>query len=965
MKKIAVLVFCLLQALLAYPETEAKDFREAENHYTSGNYLLALERFESFLRDYPLSDRYGDAGYRRGMCLFRLERYGEAAEVFALLKRRRVPARNSGTIDLWLGISAYHLGDYPASLAALTSFLDAAREPRDRELIPQALYYRGLGELEVGDTEAASASFSRLVTGYPGFSSSYHGVVLLSFALLKNSSYERILDLDEANAENLEGVWLARYRLYRAEALWELERREEAEAVFAGLLDEETDTAAAAYRYLFLSAQKRMDLEAMQALVREAEQRFASSPQILAELWLRVGIESYRQDSPDLASFFLRKVWDSGDKREVAPAVPLYLAEIHFSAGRLEEAAAILEEYLAAAEAEQPDALLRLGDIRLRQQDFTEAELLYGRTMELAEDPEKRREAGYFRAYARYRMGDLKGARELTASLSASLEPEAAYARELKALEVNLSQQAGNPQEALERLKDYKSAYPEDLTARENLIKTLFARRQYREVIVETDLLFHLFPGLESEEPGLYISAYYLRGLAQVAEKEYRGAGVSLSAIRDDAAEQAGLEVLLPYVLYYRGWADYRLGDYGEARSLLLRLLETYPGHQLFPEALFLAGWCSFSLKDYRAAAEGFARLAKMNEPLSVKAAFLQGKSLQNLNEAEEAARVFENLLVRDSPFADDALFELAEIRARQGRTREAAEGYWSLVHRYPESPLREEALFKRAEVYRQEGKQREAKEAFYEYRSQFPRGRLVDASLYWSGRAAYELGEPFEAVLYWQKLVENYPASPFRADALKRSADAYAERGDYRRALNLLNEMIAAYPEEARAAGAELRAGELRYLLQGLTSEEARLSALIGREGGAGSAAGRQAMIELSRLYIYEGSRRIDLAYEMLIDVIDKQDPGTTAPARYLLGEYFFRKSDLKRAAEEFLKVPLLNSQDSDLVASSIFRAAEMMQLAGKSADVRALVRRLEEYFPDSQWTEEGAALLERGGER
>jgi TolA-binding protein len=962
MKKIAVLVFCLMQALLAYPETEAKDFREAENHYTSGNYLLALELFEGFLRDYPLSDRYGDAGYRRGMCLFRLERYGEAAEAFAFLKRRRAPTNYFDTIDLWLGISAYHLGDYPASLAALTLFLDAAREPRDRELIPQALYYRGLGELEVGDAEAAAASFSRLVTGYPGFSRRLHGVVLLGFALLKNSSYERILDLDDPG---LEGSWLARHLLYRAEALWELERREEAEAIFAGLLDEETDIAAAAYRYLFLSAQKREDLEAMQDLVREAEQRFASSPQILAEIWLRVGIESYRQDSPDLAAFFLRKVWDSGDRREMAPAVPLYLAEIHFNAGRLEEAAAVLEEYLTAVEAEQPDALLRLGDIRLRQQDFAAAELFYGRAMEAAADPEKRREAGYFRAYARYRRGDLEGARELTASLSASLEPEAAYARELKALEVNLSQQAGNRQEALERLKDYKSAYPEDLTARENLIKTLFARRQYQEVVVETDLLFHLFPGLQAEAPGLYVTAYYLRGLAQVAEKEYRGARLSLSAIRDSDAEQAGLEVLLPYVLYYRGWADYRLGDYDAARSLLLRLLENYPGFSMFSEALFLAGWCSFSLKDYRTAEQTFARLAKMNEPLSVKAAFLQGKSLLNVNEAEEAARVFENLLVRDSPFADDALYELAEIRARQGRTREAAESYWSLVHRYPESPLREEALFKRAEVYRQGGEQREAKEAYYEYRRQFPRGRLVDASLYWSGRAAYELGEPFEAVLYWQKLVESYPASPFRADALKRAADAYAERGDYRRALNLLNEMIAAYPEEARAAGAELRAGELRYLLQGLTSEEARLSALIGREGGAGSAAGRQAMIELSRLYIYEGSKRIDLAYEMLIDVIDKQDPGTAAPARYLLGEYFFRKSDLKRAAEEFLKVPLLDSGDSDLVASSIFRAAEMMQLAGKPADVRALIKRLEEYFPDSQWTEEGEALLERGGER
>jgi TolA-binding protein len=962
MKKIVVLALCLLSALHAFPETEAQSYREAENHYISGNYLLALELFESFVRAHPLSDRFGDAQYRRGMCLFHLKRYGEAAEVFARMERRHTPARYSDYLPLWLGISAYHLGDYPGALRSLNDFLAGARGERDRDLAAQAFYYRGLSELELGDTGAATSSFSRLVTEYPDFPRRDHGVVLLSFALLKDGAWERILETD---AGSLEAPWRARYLLYRAEALWELGRVGEAEALFAGLLAEDADIAAAAYRYLFLSAQLREDLPAMQALVREAEQRFAASPQILKEIWLRVGIESYRQDSPDLAAFFLRKVWDVEDRRRMPPAVPLYLAEIHIAAGEPEQAAELLEEYLGAAEAEQPDALLRLGDIRLQQQDFVAAELLYGRAMELFDDPERRREAGYFRAYARFRAGDLEGARELVTGLRAALPPEAAYARELAALEVTLSRRLDGWQEALALLKDYKSFWPGDLEARENLIKTLFAHKQYRELIVETDLLFRLFPDLKAEEPRLYLLAGYLRGLAQIAEKQYQGASLSLGVIEAAAAEAAGLAVILPYSLYYRGWADYRLGNYARARTALLDLLENYPGHALFPEALFLAGWCSFSLTDYPAAADMFARLAKMGEPLSVKAAFLQGKSLLNQNRLEEAARVFENLLTVDSDFADDALFELADIRAHQGRIREAAESYWNLVHRYPQSPLREEALFKRAETYRQGAEPRLAKEAFFEYRSQFPRGSLVDASLYWSGRAAYELGEPFEAVLYWQKLTDNHPRSPFRADALKRSADAYAERGDYRRALNLLTVMIAEYPEEARAAGAELRAAELRYLLLGLTDEEARLSAIIGREGGARSAEGRRAMIELSRLYIYEGSKRIDLAYEMLLAVIEKQDPETAARAQFLAGEYFYRKSDLARAAEEFLRVPLLDPGDNDLIAAAIFRGAEMMQLAGRPGDARALVERLRQYFPDSQWTEEGAALLERGGTR
>jgi TolA-binding protein len=962
MKRITVLLLCLFPVLMAFAETEAKDFREAENHYSSGNYLLALELFDSFVKTNPLSDRFGDAEYRRGMCLFHLERYGEALDIFERLKQRRTPSRYSDYISLWLGITSYHLADYPKSLQSLETFLAWARESRDRELIPQALYYRGLSELALENYPAASASFSRLTTEYPAFPRNSHSVVLLSFALLKQRAYERILAMDPGS---LEESWRNRYLIYRAEALWELGRSGEAEALFSDLLSAQTDIAAAAYRYLFLSAQQREDLTAMQALVREAEQRFVSSPQILKEIWLRVGIASYRQDSPDLAYFFLRKVWDVEDKREIPPVVPLYLAEIDIAAGELDRAADLLEQYLAVAGTEQPDAILRLADIRLKQENFPAAELLYARAMELFTDPERSREAGYFLAYTKFRLGDLDSARELTARLRASLAPEAAYARELAALEVTVNQRANRWQEVLNQLRSYKSAYPEDLEARENLIKTLFSRKLYRELILETNQLFRLFPRLEAEEPALYVLAGYLRGLAQIVEKQYQGARLSLGAIGAAAAEEAGLAIIYPYALYYQGWANYRLAEYLEARVLLLRLLEGFPTHRLIPEALFLAGWCSFSLGDYREAADAFARLAKMNEPLSVKAAFLQGKSLLNLDSLEEAARVFENSLTQDSPFADDALFELAGIRTRQGRSREAAESYWNLVHRYPLSPLREEALFKRAVVYRQSGEARLAKEAYSEYRSQFPRGKLVDASLYWSGRTADELGEPFEAVLYWQKLTENYPQSPFRADALKRTADAYAARGNHRLALELLSEMIAEYPQEARAAGAEQRAEELRYLLLGLTDQEARLSAVIGREGGARTAAGRGAMIELSRLYIYEGSNRIDLAHEMLLSVIEKKDSETIAPAQYLLGEYFYRKSDLGRAAEEFLRVPLLDSGDNDLIAASIFRAAEMMQLAGRSGDTRALVERLRQYFPDSQWTEEATDLLERGGPR
>ena len=285
-------------------------------------------------------------------------------------------------------------------------------------------------------------------------------------------------------------------------------------------------------------------------------------------------------------------------------------------------------------------------------------------------------------------------------------------------------------------------------------------------------------------------------------------------------------------------------------------------------------------------------------------------------------------------------------------------------MQRFPANPLAEEALFKRAEVFAEARSWQQARDAYLEYRTRYPKGRLVDAALYWGGIASAEMGEGFGAVLQWERLSDGYKSSPFRADALRRTAEAYAERGDYGKAVALLTTLYKEYPEEAKAFGTGQRLEELAYRLQGAGEREAALSSTIGREGGAQSAKGRQAMIELAQLYIYEGSSRLELAPPMLQAVADKKEPATAARAQFLLGEYYFRKRDPARAAQEFLKAAVLNPQDADRTAASLYRAAEMMKLAGRAQDVRDLVTRLEKFFPGSQWTAEARKLQEGGAQ-
>jgi tetratricopeptide (TPR) repeat protein len=154
--------------------------------------------------------------------------------------------------------------------------------------------------------------------------------------------------------------------------------------------------------------------------------------------------------------------------------------------------------------------------------------------------------------------------------------------------------------------------------------------------------------------------------------------------------------------------------------------------------------------------------------------------------------------------------------------------------------------------------------------------------------------------------------------------------------------------------------AEEVRYLSLGMSGREAELTAKISREGGAGTREGRKSMLELSRLYLLEGEENLERAYQMLSKVADHKDAVTGAEAQLLLGEYYSKKGDYEKAGAEFFKASVRITEDRELMSYSIYRAAEMMKMAGKMREVKALVKRLEENFGDTEWVKEGKKLLE-----
>jgi TolA-binding protein len=961
MKRTIAALFFLLPAIGVLADTEEGLISEADSQYRAGNFLLAYEAYGDFVSEFPLSDQVPDAQYRRAVSLVRLGRDREALEMFAEIERSYRSTRYFLYVPFWEGSSLLRLEQYDRAVQAFGAFLAASQDP---ELVPQALLSRAQAELALGDVGSAVRDLETLVREHQGSEARARGVPLLAFAYLRQARASEVLALaDQVPAETLPETSRDLYRLYKAEALWALGRNAEAVPLYKELLQASDEVAAVAYRRLFMAVEPEGDLAQMQSLVQQAEIRFAGSPERLQDLWVQIGIESVRQNRLDLADYFLARVWSLPDRRSLPDAVPIYLAEVRLRRGSPAEAASLLEEYLSLKPARTDRVLLRLGEVRLRQGELSGAAEIFERFIKEFPGSESIVEAGYRLAYARFRLGQLDPARELASRLLRE-NPESPVRQDLYRLLVAVERKRGQPKEAVTLLAAYAELYPQDLKARLDLLKLYFSLKEYAALVAEAGRLQQAFPALKDQDPYAYLLASYLRGLAEVARKQYRNAQAALAPIDREGLAKAKLEVLYPYALYYLAWSQYRLGQFQDARAKAAALLEAYPGHSLFASALYLAGWCSFSLEDYKAAAAYFARLAKAGGDTADKALFLQARSLASLGDTQEASQIYKTLFTvhSRSDYADDALFEYAGLLAERGQGDEAAAVYRDLVQKFPASTLVEEALYKRAEVFSAAKRYAQARDAYYEYRSRFPKGRLVDASLYWGGIASFELGEKFGAVLHWEKLIDGYKGSPFRADALRRTAEAYTERGDYSKALGLLTTLYNEYPDEAKVYGIAQRMEELRYRMRGASDREAALSSVIGKEGGARTAKGREAMIELAQIYIYEGENRLEMALPMLQAVVAREDPATTGRAQYLIGEYYYRKGNTALAAQEYLKAAAANPQDADRTASSLLRAAEMMKLAGRSKDVRELVARLEKYFPGSQWTAEARRLLEGG---
>lgn len=929
-------------------------FYRAERSFGAGDYAAALAGYEDLIRGYPLSEHLPDAQFRRAVALFRLQRPEESLRLFLRVRERYPAGSFTQALPFWLGMNYYELGDYAAAEAELSEYAQTAGEFQKEALLTLAFAcYRN------GDGKAALETALRLSDMSLDAEDEPQALALIFSLFLKFKEYDRLVRFSQTyDLNRLPPQFRCELSYYRAEALFFLKEYEKAEADYLYCLDGcGGDTAAGAAQRLFSIYRIRRDYGSLNRLMDGAETRFADKPEVVNALRLKYGVEKFKLKRYDEAVLWLNRIWTNEPTSSMSDLVPLYLAQAFAAENQPQRAFETLYQY--RGEAKEFPALILFLTARYgaETQRWPETEAAAGEFLKTDAGTEQKEAAAFFLVLSlirQQRFGDAKKTADFWEGELPNLKSRQRFLR----LKLEIAEATDDLNYSVRSLDSYLQTSSGDDRAVFDFVSQNFRAKKFTELLEYTDGLTDSRPRLETENPPLSVFVRYMRALSFISLKRYRDAVTEFGLISPETLMQNGWDGLIPYYLYYRGWACYREGNYTEALTCFSDYAAENPEGEFYAQALYLCGWSAYSLKNYGEAAERFLSYAEIGQgETRLTAALTAGKSYAAAGLNDRAEEVF-TAVAASAPEAVriEALYEYALLLQKTGYPDRSAEIFRRIFKENPGAPEAENALLNAAEIYRERERTNDAVLAYTDFVSAYPDSPQRLPALAQLCRLLFEEERDAEAARVLAQWNSADQENLYAAQRLLLRAHLAVRMRAWEEADAAWNELQRRFPEEARRENARLQIAKLYYLRLGQSDEEAELSVQFSRGGGLESGEGRRAAVELAAIYFRDRKNRSEEALNsraLLEELIRNHSADTVnaAAARFELGRLAY---DEQRYAEA---LPLLvGAVTADGTAAFV---PEALLKAGISAlrensrrDADELFSRLRSRFPDSEWT-------------
>ncbi len=437
---------------------------------------------------------------------------------------------------------------------------------------------------------------------------------------------------------------------------------------------------------------------------------------------------------------------------------------------------------------------------------------------------------------------------------------------------------------------------------------------------------------------------YYYNKDYQKALDIYKSAASKLSN-----AAGAGEDSTAAYATYQSGESCYWLGRYDDAIGIFRSLLKKYPNSSLSPDAQYAIGWVCFSQKQYSQAISEFNKVTVNypTSPTAVRALYSNGDSYYNLAEYQQALICYSELLSKypTSEYVDNAIVGMQYCLTVLGRAKEAELVIDNFVRDHPQLPDVDRVYYKKIEYALNQKHYSEAERELKEFIVKFPRSSLSGAALYNLALVEINLGKVKTATGVLSDLIARVPGDEYSTEGRIKLAELYQSNNGYSEAERLLTDASSAKDVYAITAQAEL--GKL-YLDRGDTSRAESVLSKVAMSDTSNDEETAKARLMLSGVYF--GERRTADAISLASSVAKTRDDLIGAQAQLKVAEYYCNDGDSANAVVSFLRVKYVFASFTDVVAKSQLEYADCLLKFGNKREAKAvLVEFVRDREPDS----------------
>lgn len=956
-------------------QSESSLFSEISAAYQSKFYPGAVSHAADFASKYPQSLLLPQVLAIEGESLYHLARLNEAES--ALKKSCALTAKNETPVPVtsyWLGRTLFDLKKYDESCAAFYDASSGAKETGSlKKIYSSSLLYAGKSYAAQKKYEESIPLLEYAAANGMQYNwSEYCGAVLLLFTSYKETkNYKKTVQM-YANLSGLDGSAADNLALYAGDAENALGNYKSAYNLYESVLLNGSPAFAvqALQKSYAVSSEHQNEVKKdpgeVLALVKE---KLSSSPDLLDEFYLRLGIDAFAAGNYSKSSSYLEQISENA-LSDIFLIQSLYKAELIVRTGKeaLPARAAAAQKVLNAAlqknesvKDSNPSVYNSYGKALVR---YAALQQHWNETLKNAQNvslPDA--DSLYWKAAAEYETQQYAkslATLETVVNVSGSLAWKSC--KESRLLYAETLSKNGRTQDSIavfSKLSDeLQNAVPQSAAFAEtvciNYASVLLAAGKNTEAA-------------QQAARGTSSTALYLEALADFNRGKWKEAASLftkyLAAGDADTSRQS-------FAKFYCGYVQYRSNDTSSAYKTLYEFAKQNPSNALT--------WNAYMTAASAAVANGKLPLAADSAECALKNAVSEDRRQKSVLLCagiyvdsvlyEKALNLLTPYIKQRNAFGLQCRFETAQIYEKKQKITQADNVYASISADFPSAALAEEAEYRRGDLYYSAKNYGTAVSRFQSYINKYPDGRFSDAAMYFCAESLNVSGLPERAVLQYELLLKTASKTTYRYAALKSLCALYRAQGDYHAALESAKLMLSDYAEQSRADKIDRQIQELEQLASGTDARIVQKKSEYETSGGVSTASGRKAGTELAALYAKSPDTRNDalLLAEKLLTAqkknLEAESLYAAENAALLASLYRMRKRNTESAkmylsAAEYWRK---NASENN-AAAALYGAVEAFDAAGSYSDAKEAASLLEKLYPASRQNAAAEQIVNR----